>query len=147
MHVFKLEFVNYQRDSVVTSSSKLEVIIPVRNLSSKNSTEFIHSLLPSQPPNYEAYFPNEQQTNKQTTNKQTLTISFRHLLISTTAWATASLSPATAISFFIIEVGGTLIRAPVLSVMALSPEPLGPMMKGWYSLSISRRSKASLACL
>ena len=56
---------------MVTSSSKLEVIIPVGNLSSKNSTEFIHSLLPSQPPNYEAYFPNEQQTNKQTTNKQT----------------------------------------------------------------------------
>ena len=67
--------------------------------------------------------------------------------ISATALATASLSPATEISFFMSDRGGMLILAPVSSVILLATAPLGPDMNGWNSFLISSRSNANFACM
>ncbi len=80
-----------------------------------------------------------------TIKKRKLTNSDLIFLSLATALATQSLSPATLISLFFMERGGMLIRAPVLSISCFSNELLGPMMNGWYSCSMSSRSKANLA--
>ena len=72
--------------------------------------------------------------------EKALTISVYIFSTCAFALATFSFSPAMDISLFFMEYGGMLIRAPVFFAMDSAVEPSGPLMNGWNSCSISKRS-------